>query len=61
MVSLAEIDKMVVELSDTDKYGGYFRGMNHKPALMRAFKYTLENEGAIFEKLAEILDISCHD
>jgi hypothetical protein len=45
MVSLAEIDLMVVSLSTTDKYGGFFRGMNHKPALMRAFKYTLETEG----------------
>jgi Ca2+-binding EF-hand superfamily protein len=45
IVSLAEIDKMVVWLSETDSYGGFFKGMNNKPALMRAYKRTIEREG----------------
>ena len=49
IVSLAEIDKMVVELSKTNKYGGFFKTLNHKPALMRAYKWTASTEGAGME------------
>mmetsp|Transcript_16135 Transcript_16135/g.21340 ORF Transcript_16135/g.21340 Transcript_16135/m.21340 type:complete len:414 (+) Transcript_16135:146-1387(+) len=45
IVSLAEIDKMVVWLCDTTAYNGFFRGMNNKPALMRAYKRTIIREG----------------
>jgi hypothetical protein len=42
--SCAEIDKMVVELSETDLYNGFFQTMNHKPAIMRAYQWTIKNE-----------------
>jgi len=45
IVSLAEIDKMVVWLSDSTAYNGFFQGMNNKPALMRAYKRTISTEG----------------
>ena len=44
MASLAEIDKMVSDLSQTDKYGGFFRNLNHKPAIMRAYQWTIKRE-----------------
>ena len=45
IVSLAEIDKMVNDLCGTSQYGGFFRGLNNKPALMRAYKRTTSKEG----------------
>jgi Ca2+-binding EF-hand superfamily protein len=44
-VSLAEIDKMVVDLSRQEgKFDGFFVGLNHKDAMMRAYKWTLTRE-----------------
>uniref|UniRef100_A0A7S2UYA6 EF-hand domain-containing protein n=1 Tax=Fibrocapsa japonica TaxID=94617 RepID=A0A7S2UYA6_9STRA len=43
-VSLAEIDRMVVMFQDMDCYDNFFKGMNNKPALMRAYKATITGE-----------------
>jgi|EP00640_Fibrocapsa_japonica_P000123 Ca2+-binding EF-hand superfamily protein len=45
MVSLAEIDKMIILFNEANAYEGFFKGMNNKPALMRAYKRTIEGEG----------------
>eukprot|EP00918_Siedleckia_nematoides_P069488 GHVU01151563.1.p1 GENE.GHVU01151563.1~~GHVU01151563.1.p1 ORF type:complete len:191 (-),score=53.26 GHVU01151563.1:303-875(-) len=46
-VSLAEIDRMVVLNANNpkDPYEGFFKGMNNKRALMRAYKHTIRREG----------------
>jgi hypothetical protein len=44
IVSCAEIDKMVMELSRTSQYGGFFQKLDHKPAIMRAYMWTTKRE-----------------
>lgn len=44
-VSLAEIDKMIVDLQNDAAANPEFQGLNNKPALMRAYKYTTLKEG----------------
>ena len=44
IVSCAEIDKLVTDLSTTDLYSGFFTKLNHKPAIMRAYQWTTKRE-----------------
>jgi hypothetical protein len=39
------------------KYNGFFAGLDHKPAMMRAFKYT--TEGAPFKYTTEGTPFKC--
>jgi hypothetical protein len=46
IVSCAEIDHLVVDLSRTNQYGGFFKKLNHKPAIMRAYQWTTKREAS---------------